>query len=98
MGGNPEKLKKVGHSTVYRTDKSEEDKEELEEKVIGDGGEDFIIVPVVYPPGKVSVSPLGYFLPAASSSKNYHHFFPVSLGAQHIQYFSIIRGGKTKIY
>ena len=56
MGGNPEKLKKVGHSTVYRTDKSEEDKEELEEKVIGDGGEDFIIVPAVYPRGTVSVS------------------------------------------
>ena len=27
MGGKPEKLKKVGHSNVYRMDKSEEDKE-----------------------------------------------------------------------
>ena len=26
MGGNPEKLKKVQHSTVYRTDESEENK------------------------------------------------------------------------
>ena len=29
MGGKPEKLKKVGHITVLRTDESEEDKEEL---------------------------------------------------------------------
>ena len=27
MGGKPDKLKNVGHSTVYRTDKSEEDEE-----------------------------------------------------------------------
>ena len=30
MGGKPEKLKMVQHSTVYRTDESEEDKEEVE--------------------------------------------------------------------
>ena len=29
MGGKPEKLKKVGHITVLRTDELEEDKEEL---------------------------------------------------------------------
>ena len=29
MGGKPEKLNKVGHSTVYRTEKSEEDEEEV---------------------------------------------------------------------
>ena len=29
MGGNPEKLKKVRHITLYSTDESEEDKEEV---------------------------------------------------------------------
>ena len=30
MGGKPKKLNMVQHITVYRTDKSEEDKEEVE--------------------------------------------------------------------
>ena len=39
MGGKPEKLKKLGHSNVYRTDESEEDEEEVEGSVLGCGGE-----------------------------------------------------------
>ena len=35
MGGKPEKLKKVQHSTVYRTDELEEDEEEVEGGVLG---------------------------------------------------------------
>ena len=38
MGGKPEKLKKVKHRTVYRMEKSEEDEEEVEGEVLGDGG------------------------------------------------------------
>ena len=61
MGVKPEKLMKVQHSTVYRTDKSEEDKEEVEGAVLGDGGDEFSIVPFVYPCGTVSVSSLDFF-------------------------------------
>ena len=61
MGGKTEKLKKVGHITVYRSDELEEDEKEVEWKVIEDGGEDVSIVPVVYPHGMVSVSSLGSF-------------------------------------
>ena len=56
MGGKPEKLRKAGHSTVYRTDEWEEDEEEAEGIVLRYGGEDFSIVPVVYPRVMVSVS------------------------------------------
>ena len=61
MGGKPEKLKKVGHRNVYRIEKLEEDKEEVEGAVLEDGGEEVSIVHVVYPRGTVSVSSLGYF-------------------------------------
>ena len=61
MGGKTEKLKKMGHITVYRSDELEEDEKEVEGKVIEDGGEDVSIVPVVYPHGMVSVSSLGSF-------------------------------------
>ena len=40
---------------MYRTDKSEEYRRKVERTVIGDGSEDIIIVPVVYPHGAVSV-------------------------------------------
>ena len=85
MGGKPDKLKKVQHSIVYRTDESEEDEEELERKVLGGVGEDVSIVPVVYPCGTVSVSSLGYFSSVGFSSKPSHPSLPVSVGARHIQ-------------
>ena len=97
MGGKPEKLKKVGHRTVYRTDESEKDEEEVEGTVLGDGGEDVIIVPVVYPRGEVSVSSLGSFSSIGSSSKPSHPYFPLSIGALHIQeYFKNNRRRKLK--
>ena len=84
MGGKPEELKKVGHSTVYRTDELEEDKEEVEGTVLGYGGEEVSIVPGVYPRGTFSVSSLGSFSSVGSSSKPSHPSFPLSLGARHI--------------
>ena len=52
----------VQHSTVYRTDKLEEDEEEeVEGTVHFDGGDEDNIVPFVYPHGTVSVSSLGSF-------------------------------------
>ena len=36
MGGKSDKSKKVGHTTVYRVDKLEEVKEEVEGTVLGD--------------------------------------------------------------
>ena len=55
MEGKPKKLKKVQHSTVYRTDKSEEEEEELEGTVHFDGGDEVNTVPFIYPSGTVSV-------------------------------------------
>ena len=60
--GKSETLKKVGDSTVYGTGESEEDKEEAEEKVIGGGGDEFSVMPFVYPCWTVIVSSLGSFL------------------------------------
>ena len=97
MGGKPDNLKKVGHSTVYRTDESEEDEEEAEGAVLGDGGEDISIVPVVYPRGTVSVSSLGSFSFVGYSTKPSHPSLTVSLGARQIQeYFNNTRGRKRK--
>ena len=83
MGVKPEKLEKVGHSTVYRRDESEEDKEEVEGTVLGYGGEYISIVTVVYPHGTVSVSSLGHFSYVGSSSKPYHTSLSLSWGTPH---------------
>ena len=53
--------------------------------MIGDGGAEVSIVPVVYPCGTVSVSSLGSFLSVGSSSTPSHPSLPVSIGACHIQ-------------
>ena len=53
--------------------------------MIGDGYEDFSILPVVYPCGTVSVSSLGYFSSVGYSSKPSHPSFPVSIGAPYIK-------------
>ena len=97
MGGKPDKLKKAQHRTVYRKYKLEEDEEEVEGTVIGDGGEDVNIAPVVYPRGTVIVSSLGYFSSVGSYSKPSHPSLHVSVGACHIQeYFKKKRGRKQK--
>ena len=62
MGYKPKKLKKVQHSTVYITDESEEEEEELEGIVHFDGGDEVNILPFVYPCWTVSVSSLVSFL------------------------------------
>ena len=97
MGGKSEKLKKVQHSTMYKTDESEEDKEEVEGTMSLDGGDEVSIVTFVYPCGTVSVSSLGYFSYVGSSSKPSHPSLPLSLGSRHIQeYFKNKRGRKRK--
>ena len=53
--------------------------------MFGDGGEDFIIMPVVYPRGTVSVSSLSSLFSVGYFSKPSHTSFPVSLGARQIQ-------------
>ena len=85
MGGNPEKMKKVGHRTMYGTDESEEDKEGVKGTVLGGEGEDVSIVPVVYPRGTVSVSSLGYFSSVGYYSKPSHPYLPISLRARLIR-------------
>ena len=59
--GKSETLKKVGYSTVYRTDESEEEKQEVEGSVLGGGGDEISVISIVYPHGTVSVSSLGSF-------------------------------------
>ena len=97
MGGKADKLKKVQHSTVYRTDEWEDDEEVVEGTVFGDGGDEVSTVTFIYPRGTVSVSSLGSFSSVGSSSKTSHPSFPVSDGARHIQeYFKKKRGRKRK--
>ena len=91
-------MNKAGYSTVYRTVKSDEDKEEVEGTVLRDGGEDVSIVPVVYPCETVRVSSLGYFLSVGSSSKPSHTPLPVSLGEIHIQEYFNNKRRKKKIH
>ena len=82
---------------MYRTDESEEDKEEVEGKMHFDGGEKVNIVPFVYPRGTVSVSSLGYFSSVGSSSKPSHPSLPISIRSRHIQeYLKKKRGRKRK--
>ena len=45
--GKSETLNKVGDITVYRTDESEEDQEEVEGTVLGGGGDEVIVMPAV---------------------------------------------------
>ena len=70
----------------------------MDETVLGYGGEDVSIVPVVYPHGTVSVSSLGYFLSVGSSSKPSYPSLPVPHIERHIQEYSKNkREGETKI-
>ena len=59
--GKSDTLKKVGDNIVYGTEKSEEGEEELEGTVLGRGGDEFSVMPVVYPRGTVIVSSLVFF-------------------------------------
>ena len=66
--------------------------------MLGDGGDEFSIVPFVYPCGTVSVSSLGYFSSVGSSSKPSHPSLPVLIRAHHIQeYFKKKRERKRKV-
>ena len=74
---------------MYGEDKSEEEEEEVEGIVIGSGGDEVSIMPVVYPCGRVSVSSLGYFSSDGSSSKPRYPSLPLSIGVHRIQeYFN----------
>ena len=65
--------------------------------MFGGGGDEVSIMPVVYPCGPVSVSPLGYFSSAGSSSKAPKSPLSISLRARHIEdYFKKNRGRKRK--
>ena len=65
--------------------------------MLGCGGEDVSIMPVVYPCGAVNVSSLVSFSSVGSSSKPSHTSLPVSIGARHIQeYFNNKRGRNRK--
>ena len=83
--GKSETLKKLVDSTVYGTDESEEDTEEVEGAVIGGGGDEVGFMPAIYPCGMVSVSSFCSFLSVGSSSKNYYPYLPLYLRVHLIQ-------------
>ena len=94
-GRKSDKLKRVGDSTVSKTIELEEEKEEMEETVLGGGGVSTMYV--VYHCGLVSVSSLSSILYIGSSSKPSRSSLPLSLGSRHIQdYLKKKRGGKRK--
>ena len=66
--------------------------------MLGGGGDEISVMPVVYPCGTVSVSSLGYFSSVGSLSKPSNPSLPLSLGVHRIQeYFNKKRGRKRKI-
>ena len=65
--------------------------------MLGGGGDEVSVMPIVYPRGTVSVSSLSYFLSVGSPSKPSHPSLPLSLGLHHIQeYFKNKRVRKQK--
>ena len=65
--------------------------------MLGGGGEEVSVVPVVYNHGTVSVSSLGSFSSVGYYSKLSHPSLPVSIGAFHIQeYLKNRRSRKIK--
>ena len=68
----------------------------MEGKVLGDGGEDVSIVPIVYPHRTVSVSSIGYFWSVGSSSKPSNPSLPLSLRERHIQEYSNNKWGRKR--
>ena len=79
MGGKPEKLRKLQHSTMYRTDESEEEEEEVQGTVHLDGGDEVIIVSFLYPRGTVIALSLGSFPSVGSCYKPSYPFLSLSL-------------------
>ena len=69
----------------------------MEGTVLGGGGYEVSIMPVVYPHGTVSVSSLGYFSSVGSSSKPSYPSLNLSLRVHRVQdYFKKKRGSKQK--
>ena len=67
----------------------------MEGTVLGGGGDEVGVIPVVYPRGTVSFISLGYFLSVGSSYKPSHPSLPLSLGVHRIKnYFKKKRGRK----
>ena len=65
--------------------------------MLGGGGDEVSVVPVVYPCGTVSVSSLGYFSSVGSSAKPSHPSVSLSIGLHRIQdYFKNKRVKKQK--
>ena len=65
--------------------------------MIGGGGDEVSVIPVVCPSGTVSVSPLSSFLSVGSSFKPSHTSLPLYLRVHHIQeYFNKNRGKNQK--
>ena len=63
--------------------------------MLGGGGDEVSVMPVVYPCWTFSVSSLSSFLSVGSSSKPSHTSLPLHLGVHRIQeYFNMKRGGK----
>ena len=64
--------------------------------MLGDGGKEVSIAPVVYSHGTFSISSLGYLLSVGSFYKPSHHYFPLSLRARHIKDYSNKKRGRKQ--
>ena len=65
--------------------------------MLGGGGDEVSIMPVVYPLGTVSFSSIGYFSSVGSSSKPSHPSVPLSLSEYTLfKIISIRRGGGSE--
>ena len=82
---------------MYETDESDEYEEEVDRAVLGSGGDEVSVMPVVYPRVMVNVSSLGSFLYVGSSSKPSRPCLPISLIVHRIQdYFRKKRGRRFR--
>ena len=66
--------------------------------MLGGRGDEFSVMPVVYPRGTVSVSSLGYFPSVGSSSKPSYPSLPLSFAVHRIQDYLKKKKGRKRKY
>ena len=70
----------------------------MEGTILGGGGDEVDVMPIVYPRGTVSVSSLGYFSSVDSSYKTSHPSLPLYIRVHCIQEYFNKKGGRNQKY
>ena len=70
----------------------------MEVTLLEGGGDEFSLMPVVYPHGTVSVLSLGYFSSVGSSYKPSRTSLPLSIDVHHIEYYLRKKRGRKQKY